>query len=181
MVLDHQGTVQLCNPGVRTVVSILAIEILGKPIDGFLATESFSPRPIAFPGRPVEPGHPGDPTDEKRSQPGGRRTSRRPAGGTWPGGRLARNSIRIYPPESVPKRPCSKPGEQAEGASRAKSEFLANMSHEIRTPMNGIMGMTELGSRHRPGLRTTRVFEYGQAFRRFTAFPDQRHTRFFQN
>jgi PAS domain S-box-containing protein len=32
----------------------------------------------------------------------------------------------------------------AETANRAKSQFLANMSHEIRTPMNGVLGMLEL-------------------------------------
>ncbi len=42
--------------------------------------------------------------------------------------------------------------EEAEKANRAKTDFLLRMSHDIRTPINGIMGMLDIGERHKDDL-----------------------------
>lgn len=39
--------------------------------------------------------------------------------------------------------------QKAQNASNAKSNFLSRMSHDIRTPLNGIIGLMEIGEKHK--------------------------------
>jgi two-component system sensor histidine kinase/response regulator len=149
MVLDYRGTVQLCNPAFEQLFQYSRLEILGKPIDSLLATESQLAEANSI-SRQTLSGTPVTLVTQRMRKDLSLVDVELHGVPLVVHGQVV-GSLGIYQDISARKRAeeamqqaKEQAKEQAEAASRAKSEFLANMSHEIRTPMNGIMGMTEL-------------------------------------
>jgi two-component system sensor histidine kinase/response regulator len=145
MVTDFERKIQLCNPAFEKLFQYSRQEVIGKPIDGLLATgdllsESCGASRLALEGEAINL------VTRRQRKDGSLADVELHTVGLVVNGKVV-GSLCIYQDISIRKRAeeeTQRAMAESEAASRAKSEFLANMSHEIRTPMNGIMGMTEL-------------------------------------
>jgi PAS domain S-box-containing protein len=145
MVLDPQKNIQLCNPAFEDLFQYTRQEVIGRPIDGLLASgETVVDAPeisgFMLEGKAVN-------VSTRRQRKDRSVVDVELHTVSLAVGHKTAGSLCIYQDISVRKRgeeATQRAVEAAEASSRAKSEFLANMSHEIRTPLNGVIGMTDL-------------------------------------
>ncbi len=135
LVVEDSGRVVDANDQFARLFGYRRYEVLGKPLEQFMAPASAAETPGAEAGYQTE----GLRKDGTRFPLEARQKA------VPYQGRLVRvTAVHDITEQTRAAAELREAKEAAEAATRAKGEFLANMSHEIRTPLNGIISMAEL-------------------------------------